>query len=180
VAQHKGVERRLEQPYFKDRTERTSQGDIFEDVPVERAVVDAEGAVKITSEEAMVVSPASCLIDNKTSQLMIAPVYGIERLGISQAVVGEIRTYDCHHEVMYLPAEGERSERVVDLRHMQPINRGILEACDRQSQLSAYATRLLMRKLALYQSGNHLPSWVFDLRSDDFPGEEHADEPQPD
>jgi hypothetical protein len=133
---------------------------------------------EITSSEAMVVVPASCLIDHKTSRLHIAPVSEIAGLGAPDSALPAIRKYDCHHEIMYLPAEDGRPERIVELRRMLSIEQAILEVCDRQSQCTSYATRLLMRKLVLLNTGNQFPYWTFDLRPDDFPGEEHLDAPQ--
>ena len=123
---------------------------------------------EITAEEAMVLT-ASCHIDRRTDWLVIAPVMRPARVGIDDRLIGELREYDCHHRVMYLPPVGEQVERIVRLDRQQPISRHVLERCERDSQLTLEATRQLMRKLVLYQTGNHFPRATFALAPDDFP-----------
>jgi hypothetical protein len=166
VAQHDGVEPRPNGPYFKTRTEKTSQGDVFDDVPLQVTLPTDDGG-EITAEQAMVLT-ASCHIDHRTDWLIVAPVLSPDRVGLDAATLGGIREYDCHHRVMLLPAEGDRPERVVRLDRQQPISRQTLELCDRDSQLTLQATRQLMRKLVLYQTGNHFPREVFGLPDGDF------------
>jgi hypothetical protein len=166
VAQHDGVEPRPTEAYFGDRTKLTSQGDVFDDVPVYVALPKDDGG-EVTSEQAMVLT-ASCHIDHRTDWLVIAPVVTPDRVGLADAVLSEIREYDCHHRVMLLPEEAERPERIVRLDRQQPISRQVLELCDRDTQLTADATRQLMRKLVLYSTGNHFPRSTFALAEDDF------------
>jgi hypothetical protein len=167
MAHHDGVEQRPATEYFGSRGHLVSQGDIFEDVPLAVSPGGPEDALQITSEEAMVLT-ASCMIDHRADELQVAPVITIDRLGFGDGLMNEIREYDCHHRVMYLPMEGGKPERAVRLDKAQPISRHILESCDRQSQLTAEATRHLMRKITLYSTGNHFPRDKFALAPDDF------------
>ena len=166
MAQHDGVEARPDLEYFRTRTDKTSQGDVFNDVPVYFALPKDDGG-EITAEQAMVLT-ASCHIDHRTDWLMIAPVVTPDRAGLAEPLLGELREYDCHHRVVFLPEDGERPERIVRLDRQQPISRGVLELCDRDTQLTLEATRQLMRKLVLYQTGNHFPRAVFELPDGDF------------
>lgn len=159
MPQHEGVEPRPDVEYFRTRTELTSQGDVFRDVPVYLTLPKDDGG-EITAEEVMVLT-ASYHIDRRTDWLVIAPVISPDRAGIDERLIGELRDYDCHHRVMYLPAVGERIERIVRLDRQQPISRHVLELCERDSQMTMEATRQLMRKLVLYQTGNHFPRATF-------------------
>jgi hypothetical protein len=49
VAQHDGVEARPDLEYFQTRTDKTSQGDVFNDVPVYFALPKDDGG-EITAE----------------------------------------------------------------------------------------------------------------------------------
>jgi len=170
MAQHDGVEPRPEGPYFGPRGHLVSQGDIFEDVPIVVAPGPVDGEHDVTSAECMVLT-ASCNIDHRADQLLVCPVAPMANLGLDRGIIKEIREYDCHHRLMYLPAEDDRPERMALIYKAQSIDRHVLESCDRQSQLTADATRQLMRKLVLFLSGNHFPRATFSLAPDDFPSE---------
>jgi hypothetical protein len=166
VPQHDGVEPRPTVEYFAVRTDLTSQGDIYLDVPVLLKLPRDDGG-EITAEAAMVLT-ASCHIDRRTDWLIVAPVMTPGRAGLSEGALVEIREHDCHHRIMYLPAEDSRSERIVRLDRQQPISRAVLELCDRDTQLTREPTQQLMRKLVLFSTGNHFPRATFMLPADDF------------
>lgn len=170
MGQHPGVEERPTGEYFRARTDLTSQGDIFNEVPVYLELPKDDGGA-ITADQAMVLT-ASCHIDHRADWLIIAPVVEAARVGLGDASLREMAEYDCHHRMMYLPPEGDRPERVVRLDRQQAISRLVLELCDRDSQLSSEATRQLMRKLVLHATGNHFPRNTFLLAPDDFPAEQ--------
>jgi hypothetical protein len=171
MPQHPGTEPRPEGPYFGSRGHLVSQGDIFEDAPVLLKAGRPGDEIDMTSAEVMVLT-ASCFIDHRAEELLICPVVVLDELGLNEGVVTEMRQYDCHHRLLYLPAEGDRPERAGLLHKAQAIDRHVLEACDRQSQLTAEATRHLMRKLTLFFTGNHFPRATFVLAPDDFPAPE--------
>jgi hypothetical protein len=168
MAQHDGTEPRPEGQYFGSRGHLVSQGDVFEDVPVYIAPGRPGAELDLTAAEAMVLT-ASCYIDHRAEQLLVCPVVPLVDLDLSDGVINEMREYDCHHRLMYLPGEDGRPERAGLLYKAQAIDRHVLEACDRQSQLTADATRQLMRKLVLFFTGNHFPRDRFTLAPDDFP-----------
>jgi len=89
VAQHDGVEPRPDSRYFRTRTDKTSQGDVFLEVPVYFALPKDDGG-EITAEQAMVLT-ASCHIDRRTDWLIVAPVVTPDRAGLVEALLGEIR-----------------------------------------------------------------------------------------
>jgi hypothetical protein len=166
VPHHDGVEPRPSGVYFTRRHELTSQGDIFEDVPLVVHAASLDATTLVTSGDAMVLT-ASCNVA-RLPELLIAPVIPLASLGLSPGRATEIEALDCDHKLMFLPAEGEQPERAVRLDKAQLIDRMVLEACDKQSQLTEDANRQLMRKLVLLLTGNHFPRETFDLAADDF------------
>lgn len=164
---HPGQEPRPADAYFMGaRPHAHSQGDIRLQVPYFLAPTTLGADVTVVARDVMLVT-RSCDLDRHNRPVHVAPLTTTEAR-VPAHLIDELRAFDCFHDCMYLPAESDYAERLVNLAAIQSVTLDVLARCQLQTRLTYVASQQLQRKLALHWTGLHIARADFRPPADDF------------